>query len=338
MPAVPSEERIFSLVLALVATEHGLTKHELLSSVYGYSGRSRDGAAAASLDRQFERDKEQLRGLGIPLETVDAPGEPGNNQLARYRVSKAALEIPPGLKFTDRELMMLRLAALAWREGSLTVEARRASMKLESLGAGVNAPALGMSLDFGTAEPSAPVLLAAIDAGDAVVFDYQLPERSAPLERRVLPIRLHRFEGRWHLIALDLARDDARVFLLRRIAGAVTRVPGDPELGARHDLEELADASIASLAALQERQLATVRVRRDSVAEAQLASRATHSVDDGAPGYRELTIGTSDYREFASLIAGFGANAIVLAPEVLRDHVCELWERARATHAEVSHA
>ena len=38
-PRVPVEERLFSLVLALLATETGLTKHEILSTVQGYRQR-----------------------------------------------------------------------------------------------------------------------------------------------------------------------------------------------------------------------------------------------------------------------------------------------------------
>ena len=82
---VPSEERVFSLVLALVASPQGLTKSELLSSVYGYSQRYDRGVIDSSLERQFERDKAQVRELGIPVETIDSPLEPGNNQLTRYR-------------------------------------------------------------------------------------------------------------------------------------------------------------------------------------------------------------------------------------------------------------
>lgn len=336
-PAVPSEERIFSLVLALVASEHGLTKHELLSSVYGYSERYRSGTATVALDRQFERDKDQLRALGIPLETIETPGEPGNNQHTRYRVSKAALEVPEGLSFTDRELMLLRLAALAWREGSLTVEARRASMKLESLGAGVDAPTLGVSLDFGTAEPAAPALLAAIEAGEVARFEYQLPGRQSPLERRVLPLRLHRFEGRWHVIARDLERDATRVFLLSRISGAVHREARNKDDGVEIDPEREIDTAIAELASLQQRQRAVVRVRRNSVAEAQLSRRAVSAVSAPDPTRQDLTIGTVDYRECAALIAGFGVDAIVLEPAELRLEVESLWERAFSAHSEVPH-
>jgi len=76
---VPVEERLFSLVLALLATQTGLTKNEILSTVQGYRQQYSSGGGNASLERQFERDKDNIRELGVPLETIEQPGEPGNN-------------------------------------------------------------------------------------------------------------------------------------------------------------------------------------------------------------------------------------------------------------------
>ena len=350
---VPSEARIFSLVLALVASAEGLTKHALLSSVYGYSDRYRDESQRAALDRQFERDKVQLRSLGIPVDTIESPGEPGNNQLARYRISKDALDVPPGLTFSDRELMLLRMATLAWREGSLTQEARRAAMKLESLGVGIDAPNLGVNAGFGTSEPAAPALLAAIDRDAAVRFSYQLPGRDEPLERRVRPLQLHRFEGRWHLIAYDVDRAAPRVFLLSRIVGPVTEDTdlsdgAESEGGAPLDQAAVATMiadTVAGLRELQRTQRVAVRVARHSVAEAQLFGRADANsdlggVDDGSPtagaeaaGTRVIRFGTTDLHELATLIAGFGADAEVLEPAMLRESVVANLRTMLAAHA-----
>ncbi|WP_423278710.1 hypothetical protein, partial [Escherichia coli] len=59
--AVSVEERLFSLVLALLASEQGLGKAEILSTVQGYRQRYVHGGDNASLDRQFERDKDDIR-------------------------------------------------------------------------------------------------------------------------------------------------------------------------------------------------------------------------------------------------------------------------------------
>ena len=328
---ISSEERVFSLILALLASTNGLTKHELLSSIYGYSDRYRDASQRVALDRQFERDKEQLRSLGIPVETIESPGEPGNNQLSRYRITKSAFEVPPGLEFNDRELMMMRMAALAWREGSLTNEARRATMKLESLGAGVDAPNLGVSAGFGVAEPQAPTLIRAIEDSKVVEFSYQLADRDTPLQRRVRPLQLHRFEGRWHLISFDLDRSQPRVFLLSRIVGSITvftKTASDEELPA--SAEAIIAETVESLRAIQREQRVTIRVRTGTVADASLVRQANESVDAGE--FRMHTFGTSDVRELAITIAGFGADAVALDPPELRKFVIERLRAMRAAH------
>jgi proteasome accessory factor B len=329
---VPGEQRIFSLVLALVVSPEGLTKRELLSSVHGYADRYRAEGPGAALDRQFERDKEQLRALGIQIETRDSPLEPGNNQLTRYRIAKELLEFPPELRLDERELMLLRLAALAWREGSLSSESRRATMKLEALGAGLDVRQLGVAPSLGSAEPAAAPRQRAIDEARGVQFGYTRPSRETPLERRVAPLRLHRADGRWHLIARDLERDADRVFLLERISGPV-RVSN-----ARFDpaLRERADGIVDELLRLPERQRSVLRVRRGSVAEARLAPRAEHPGDDsgahGAEEFVELRIGALDQHIFTAELIGYGAEVVVVEPEQLREAVIAGLRRAAQQH------
>ena len=60
---VPVEERLFSLVLALLATDSGLTKNEILSTVQGYSQKYSHSGDNSNLERQFERDKDDIREL-----------------------------------------------------------------------------------------------------------------------------------------------------------------------------------------------------------------------------------------------------------------------------------
>ncbi|RGE18073.1 YafY family protein [Leucobacter sp. wl10] len=329
---VPGEQRIFSLVLALVVSPEGVTKRDLLSSVYGYAERFRAEGSSTALERQFERDKEQLRALGIQVETMDSPLEPGNNQLTRYRIAKERLEFPAGLRFDERELMMLRLAALAWREGSLSAEARRAAMKLEALGAGLDVRQLGVAPSLGSIEPAAAPLQRAIDADRVVRFAYRLPGREDPLERRVAPLRLHRADGRWHLIGRDLERDADRVFLLERITSAV-RVSGesfDPGLHAR------ADAVVDEMLGLREERRAHLRVEPGSTAEARLASRKEPADDGAAPasedGAVELVVGVLDAHLFSEELMGYGAEVAVAAPEALRALVTDGLRRVARQH------
>jgi len=209
---------------------------------------------------------------------------------------------------------------------------------------------LGVAPSLGIAEPSAPALQQAISDGAAVAFDYQLPGRGEPLRRRVLPLRLHRAEGRWHLIAHDLERGAERVFLLSRVVGPVR---GDGAgAGALSEAAESAsrrvDAVIRELNALAESRRATVAVAAGSQAEARLAARGrtlragdgttapaeTGASADGAN--RRIDIGTLDFVELASELAGFGDQAAVLAPAELRDSVLERLRTVREQHADPS--
>lgn len=339
--SIPAEERVFSLVLALVASPQGLTKRELLSSVHGYSDRYRTGETDRALERQFERDKDQVRALGIPIETVDSPEESGNLQHSRYRISKDLLQFPTDTRFTAAELSVLRLASLAWAESSLSAESRRAAMKLESLGAGLDVASLGIAPHLGIPEAAAPALQRAIDERSVTTFWYQLPDRDAPAERRVAPLRLHRAEGRWHLIAWDLERDAGRVFLLSRIVGEAKlhSETFDAALGDR--VESMLD----DLLALRERQFARLVVRRGSIAEARLAARAVTrpTSGDAAPeettqtgqldaGYRFLTVTTLDLTALASELAGYGDDVVGADPPALRDAVVALLAEVRRQH------
>lgn len=126
---------MFSLVLALLATDHGLTKNQILSTVQGYRQRYSPHGDNANLERQFERDKDDIRDLGVPLETIESPGQAGNNQSLRYRIPRGEYELPRDISFSAEETALLGLAAMVWREGSLSGESRRAIIKLKALGA-----------------------------------------------------------------------------------------------------------------------------------------------------------------------------------------------------------
>ena len=113
---IPVEERLFSLVLALLATDTGLTKNEILSTVQGYRQKFQHSGDNSNLERQFERDKDDIRDLGVPIETVESPGQAGNNQNLRYRIPRGDYELPSDISFSPEETTLLNLAAMVWRE------------------------------------------------------------------------------------------------------------------------------------------------------------------------------------------------------------------------------
>ena len=58
-------ERLLNLVIALLSTRMPLSKARIRAAVPQYHGTASDEA----FDRMFERDKDELRELGIPLVT-----------------------------------------------------------------------------------------------------------------------------------------------------------------------------------------------------------------------------------------------------------------------------
>ena len=309
VPRVPVEERLFSLVLALLATETGLTKTEILSTVQGYRQRWSSGDNAA-LERQFERDKDDIRELGVPLETLEEPGSSGNNQNLRYRIPRGDYELPDDIAFSSEETALLTLAALVWREGTLSGESRRALLKLRSLGGATPVPELDYAPRIRSRDPAFEPLRTALDRSSVVLFDYLKPGEHAPRARRVVPYALVQFQGRWMCSAIDPETSGWRTFLLSRIVG---RVSVTNEVVAR-PVEATAERSLADLEALWENQTAVVLVDANSDAETRLMKRrGTTRRSDGS-----LVVHWSDSHLLADELASFGPEVEVVAPESIR--------------------
>lgn len=342
---VPVEERLFSLVLALLATESGLTKNEILSTVQGYRQRYTSGGDNANLERQFERDKDDIRDLGVPLETLDSPGDAGNNQTLRYRIPRGAYELPQDISFSSDETTLLNLAAMVWREGSLSGESRRALLKLRSLGVAADEPVIGYAPRLRLRDAAFEPLSAALEKHLIVRFAYLKPGEDAAREREVIPLALVQYQGRWHLSAEEVTTSGDgedpgahKTYLLRRIVGpvstgkAVTARPGD----------HAADA-LAGLEAVWGRGIAEVRVTCDSDAATRLANRRGTEqldpahLDTGAemgkpPAEARLRLHYVDANILADELAGFGPEVLVVSPPELRDAVIARLERTARDH------
>ncbi|AMM20789.1 transcriptional regulator [Frondihabitans sp. PAMC 28766] len=304
-PRIPVEERLFSLVLALLATDTGLTKTEILSTVQGYRQRWSQGDNAA-LERQFERDKDDIRELGVPLETIEEPGASGNNQNLRYRIPRGAYELPDDIAFSSEETALLTLAAMVWREGTLSGESRRALLKLRSLGGATPVPELDYAPRIHSRDAAFEPLRTALDRSAVVTFDYLKPGEDRPRARTVVPYALVQFQGRWMCPAIDPDTGGWRTFLLSRIVSPVTITNRIVETPA----EATADRSLADLESLWEGQTTRVQVVANSDAETRLLKRrGTVRTSD-----TELEIHWSDRHLLADELASFGPEVVVTSP------------------------
>src|SRR5690606_36859074 len=94
-----------------------------------------DAPSPDAFERMFERDKDTLRELGIPIVTVDAGGHADE---VGYRIDQDAYALP-AVDLTPAELGVLALAAQFWQDKTLRTDISRALTKLRAAGAGETA-------------------------------------------------------------------------------------------------------------------------------------------------------------------------------------------------------
>lgn len=312
-------------MLALLATDSGLTKTEILSTVQGYRQRWGDGDNSA-LERQFERDKDDIRELGVPLETIEEPGASGNNQNLRYRIPRGAYELPVDISFSSEETALLTLAGMVWQEGSVSGESRRALLKLRSLGGSASVPELSYVPRIRSRDSAFDPLRTALDRSAVVRFPYLKPGETAGRMRRVAPYALVQFQGRWMCSALDPDTGESRTFLLSRITGPVVVTNDTMERPEAFDAER----ALADLESLWGRQIARVRVDPASDAETRLAKRrGTTRLDE-----RTLLVHYSDRHLLADELASFGPEVVVDEPSDVQALVRERLSTVVADHGE----
>jgi len=324
---VPPEERLVNLVVALMATEQGVTKDTILGSVSGYREQVESGSRREALEKMFERDKENLRGLGVPIETIGDYADPDDLREARYRIPPTEYELPADITFTPAELAVLTLAGEVWGEHTLSAGARSGLRKIRSLGIDVDEPIIGFAPRLDLHDASFLPLQRAIEQAREVEFDYLRPGSDRPRRRRVRPFALVEFEARWHLFGWDTGVEAERTFLLSRVLSdvVVTRQGFDESL--RVGAGERALSGLRDVAL---RQNATVTAVPGTEAELRLRRRARAEATNG----RQVEIPFVDLEVFADELASYGPEVMVLEPRALQDAVMRRLRAARDRSAE----
>lgn len=223
--AAAKSERILNLLIALLTTKRYLTKSELAELVEGY----RD---VKSFDRTFERDKAELRELGVTIETgsndADDESEDG------YRIDRRTFELPE-VEFTGEELVAIGLAAHAWQTSVGAQATATALQRLRAAGAEPDLDRLpNVRAHIPVAEPQFDPIYAALHARQTIRFTYDGRART------LQPWRLHQRKGLWLVHGFDVDRAAPRRFKLSRIDGEVASVgaPGAYEIPTDLDAHE----------------------------------------------------------------------------------------------------
>ena len=306
-------ERLVNLVLCLLSSRQYLPADRIRRIVPGYAEAPSDEA----FFRMFERDKAELRELGVPLETGRTPGfEAGEG----YRIARRDYELPD-IDLEPDEAAAVALAARLWDSPQLAGAAHGAVLKLRAAGVEVDTePSVAVEPRVRATEPALTPLISAVQAGQIVTFLHRKHPAAEAAARILEPWGVVSWRGRWYVVGHDRDRGETRCFRVSRIVGAVRTVsaPGSVRRPAGLDLLKIVAGSAEPPPVAHTAQLWLADGRAHG-----LRRHATVLGDmtlDGVGGdLVAVQLPGSDVA--ARWIAGHGPDAVVIEPAELADAV-----------------
>ncbi|MBX7069051.1 MAG: WYL domain-containing protein [Microthrixaceae bacterium] len=293
-------ERLLNLTALLLNTERPLRIDRIGELMEGYPSDPQ------SFRRTFERDKDDLREMGIPVEVVSL--DVHDQTVVGYRIDPERYYLP------DPDLDADELAALKLALRAVRLDGIAASEALRKLGAS--------DADEGPALASVPAPPVIGDVHQAI-NEHRLIEFDYNGERRTVePRRLEFQRGRWYLTGHDRLRDDRRSFRLDRIVGGVSSgAPGSFEprdastsSGTRFDPWRHGDDPPVT---------AVVRIDASQAALSRGHVGETTTWTDEPDGSATIEMVVTNRRAFRTFALGFLEHAEVVSPPELRAELLE---------------
>jgi proteasome accessory factor B len=309
-------ERLINLTAALLSAERPLTSEDLRERISGYPDDK------ASFRRQFERDKDALRELGLPLEVISE--RRGREEVTAYRVNPEEYFVrDPGLE--PDELSALHLAAKLVEVEGLDPQSALWKLNAAARAERSRKPSMARALTIeSSVDPIATATLPAderltemfgiIASGSSVSFGYRGEQRL------VQPRRLSFSRAHWYLAAFDVERQADRSFRLDRMEGALTTGPPSP-LPATLRANSYAFSRPWELGDEGTEQDVVLRV------DAAQAPWAVRHIGRGAvrqtntDGSVDFALAVRNVDAFRTFALGFLDHAEVLSPESVRAHI-----------------
>lgn len=306
-------ERLVNLTIALLATKRYLTKNEIFRNIEGYEG------SAEAKERMFERDKDDLRKLGIQIEVGGL--DPLFDDEAGYRIRPESYAL--SLRdLTPTQVTLLSLAAQAWQDAAFTDLSQQALRKLTSIGLDTDSsqlPVLAPKL-IG-ADENLRTALDALTSLTTIEFNY-LNVQGVAQKRQLQIYGVQARKSHWYLIGLDTEKDAIRNFRVDRIHGEVSTV------GKSKSYEIPNNFEIAELEPAMETPVAVLQVRPGSGYQLRRMATTIETSED----WDLLELPIFDLAFMTSLILWHGADVIVSSPIQLRSAVVSSLEKLVSIH------
>jgi len=258
-------ERLLNLVFCLMATQRPVPRSAIRSNVAGYGP---DGSTEA-FERMFERDKEELRGMGIPIETVlDVNGD-----VAGYRIVPASYRLVD-VDLTAQERSAVALAARVWQGAALSEPAIQAFLKLSASADEIGEPVwrLPQFARITADDPRLVSLIRATRERKRVAFTYRALHQDSPAPRTMDPWAIVMRSGNWYLIGFDESQNAPRAYRLSRVRGEIDVLSEDVRSERPRDFDPRAFVDAEPLETVEavvdiDRGVAADLVRRASIVE-----------------------------------------------------------------------
>ena len=294
-------ERLVNLTIALLATKRWLTKSQIFASVDGYDGEP------DAMERMFERDKDDLRNLGITIEVGSF--DPLFEDEVGYRIRPENYQADID-SITSRELSLISLATQAWQGAVLDSSALSALIKLKSLGVDSDVDSIpGLAPTVHISDSNFATIVDAISERRVISFNYLSAELVSE-NRAIEPYGAGTKNGFWYVAGRDLDRKDLRLFRLDRFD---SEVKNQGKAGAYEIPSDFVMSQ--SLTNPEVTHTAILKVRRDKAHS--LRARAISIIDEEE--WSRIEIRYFRESELLSDVLWHGDDALILSPQSARD-------------------
>jgi proteasome accessory factor B len=288
-------ERLINLTLALLASKRYLSKAEILRNIPGYEG------SPETKERMFERDKDDLRSLGIQIDVNNS--DPLFEDEQGYLIKSESFQFAEN-EFTKEELLLLTMAANLWHDSAVEMDSQNALLKIQSLSGPVEndmttTPTLRITEDWQLLVS----IFTAVQNKQILEFSYR------GKKRQVNPYGLYSSNGFWYLIAFEI--NVIKSFKLVRIEGEVDLI------GEKDAFEKPDNFNVGNF--LKEESNSVSLVSKLQVRKgAALSLRNKFSVKDLNSEWDLMDIPYTNEQELLEMVLWHGTDLKLIEPASLR--------------------
>ncbi len=299
-----------NLTICLLVARTHIPKHRIRQAVEGYHGLTDE-----AFDRMFDRDKDELRVLGVPIEVGSVIR--GFDDEVGYRIRRAKFELPDITLEAD-EAAVIGLAARVWQHARLASATWEGLRKLKAGGVDIDETAIAiLEPQLVSAEPAFDAVLEAVTSRTPIAFDYRASGAVASTTRSFEPWGIASWHGHWYVVGQDRDRAAPRLFRVSRIVGEVR--PLGPAGGFEPPEDLDVRSLVASLGPARPHSTATVLVRAGK--GGSLRRRATASEMTEDPDWTRIEVPYASGSSLAEELVSYGPDVVVTAPDEVRQSV-----------------